>query len=1083
MRVLGLDIGIGSCGWAVVDVPEIDPETGEILGDFMIHACGVRGFEVPEEPDTHELRNKARRQKRGQRRLIRRRRQRLAQIRRLLAAQGLPADPGPMRPGAPFDLVWRLRVAGLDRRLEPEEWSRVLIHIARHRGFRSNSKRDRDNRSETGKALAAMQKTAQKYAGYRSFAEGVLNDKELGVRRRNRPGSYALTPLRDELEREVEKLFAAQRRFGNPASDEAFEQAFRRTAFDQRPLQGIEALIGPCRLIPGEKRAPKQAPSFERFRFLQKLVNVRLVSGVDRPRPLSDDERRRAAALFATQARVSWKTLRRALGLPEQVHFEGLSSKKADPESEPLAEFPGSRALIAALGEGRFFELLDQAPERLDRAAEVLIREEDVEVIRSRLAQTGFSPQEIERLTADATLADFARFGGTGHISTEACRRLIPHLLAGHDYVAACAAAGFDAQAIVETRLEDVRNPVVQKVLRESLRQIEVVVRAYGEPDRVHIEMARDMGRSASARREIEQAQEERRRERERHRAELRELLGSEPNDEELLRYELWKEQDHRCPYTFPDEEAYIPPEALRATDNRVQVDHIYPYSRSGDNSFRNKVLCWATANQRKGRRTPYEWFHQDQPELWEAFERRVDLWFASMPKEKRRKLMARGFADRETAYRARHLNDTRYAVRLLHTLLRQRWPTLDRRRLFVRPGQITAILRRAWGIDELKRQNILADRDHALDAIVVACTSESLLNRLTRLHQELEESGSGRFTPHVETPLGASAEARERFRRLVSEKAEAVFVSRGEIRRGRGPLHGDTLYGFERRPDGTEIQYERRAVWELKPDDLRRLKDRDGRGRAVHDVLAAWLERARAAGIDVNSSRREKVRRFWEENPPRLHNGRPIRRVRLVRPTTAGIKLRRGDGEAHADQQSMVRVDVFRKDMQYYVVPIYAWQLTKLAQPPMRAIKSGAPEEEWYEIGPEHEFLWSLYPGSFVSGTTADGRPFEGYFRRLDRSNGRISLSPPHNWDSAAQCRFATRTLVSFEKWHVDRLGQRFRIERETRTWRGERCSSPAGPGCASTGSAASSSARRVTSGSPSRTSPASSSTRPSSP
>lgn len=1041
-RVLGLDIGIGSCGWAVVDLPELDPETGEIRGEFHIVACGVRGFEVPETPDRHEPRNRARRQKRGQRRIIRRRRRRMAAIRRLLRANGLPEDPGPMPPGAPFDLVWRLRVAGLDRRLEAAEWARVLIHIARHRGFRSNSKRDRDNRSDAGRALAQILSTAQKFAGFRTFAEGVLNDGELGTRRRNRDGTYALTPLRSDLEREVGSLFASQRHFGNPASSEAFESAYARIAFSQRPLRSSEELIGPCRLIPGEKRAPKQAPSFERFRFLQRLANLRLVTGPERPRPLSDDERHAAAALFAKQRQVTWKTLRKALGLPPTIGFEGLSSKKKDPEAERFAEFPGSTALLSALGEERFFHLLDGAPERLDRAAEILIREEEVERIRERLAETDFASDEVERLTADDTLATFSRFTGTGHISTAACRRLIPHLLAGRDYTSACDAEGFDPQGITDLGLEDVRNPVVQKVLRESLRQIEVVVRRYGEPDRVHIEMARDVGKNRQDRLEIERAQGARRKEREWHREEFRRLLGFDPNDEELLRFELWKEQNGRCPYTFPDEEAYIPVAALPATDNRVQVDHIYPYSRSGDDSFRNKVLCWATANQQKRRRTPFEWFREERPELWEAFEQRVRIWFPQMHKEKRRKLLARSFADRETAYRERHLQDTRYAIRLLHTLLRQRFPTLDKRRLFARPGQITAILRRAWGLDELKRGGVLGDRDHALDAVVVACTSESLLWRMTRLHQELEELGGGRFTPLVETPLGGDAAARERFRRLVRDEVEAVFVSRSERRRGRGPLHGDTLYGFETRPDGSEVQYERKAVWDLKPKDLTKLKDREGRGRAVHDALAAWLEAARKAGIDVDGGKRDGLRAFWQQNPPRLGDGPPIRRVRLVRSTTAGIKLKRGDGEAHADQESMVRIDIFRGGGRYRVVPIYAWQLTKFPEPPMRAVRPNASESDWYVIDDGYEFLWSLYPGSFVRAVDSSGEVHEGYYRSFDRQSGRITYSPPENWDSRAQRRFSVATANSFEKFHVDRLGNRYRIPRETRTWRGAPCS-----------------------------------------
>jgi CRISPR-associated endonuclease Csn1 len=205
---------------------------------------------------------------------------------------------------------------------------------------------------------------------------------------------------------------------------------------------------------------------------------------------------------------------------------------------------------------------------------------------------------------------------------------------------------------------------------------------------------------------------------------------------------------------------------------------------------------------------------------------------------------------------------------------------------------------------------------------------------------------------------------------------------------------------------------------------------------------LEAWLARARAAGVDVDGNRPEKARAFWENDPPRLENGPPIRRVRLVRDTTAGIKLKRGDGEAHADQQTMIRIDVFRRNGRYYVVPIYAWQLTKLDRPPMRAVKRDVTEADWYVIDESFEFLWSLYPGSLFRAVNAQGRVAEGYYRSFDRRSGQITYSPPEDWQSKSSRRLSVATLKAFEKYHVDRLGRRFRIERETRTWRGVPCS-----------------------------------------
>lgn len=100
--------------------------------------------------------------------------------------------------------------------------------------------------------------------------------------------------------------------------------------------------------------------------------------------------------------------------------------------------------------------------------------------------------------------------------------------------------------------MKDIRNPVVSKILRESTKQTAVVIRGYGVPDAVHLEMARDIGKSREERQEIEDAQKERAAERDKHRRDLMERLdlAREPSHEELLRCEPWLEPNHRCPYT-----------------------------------------------------------------------------------------------------------------------------------------------------------------------------------------------------------------------------------------------------------------------------------------------------------------------------------------------------------------------------------------------------------------------------------------------------------------------------------------------------------------------------------------------------
>src|SRR5690606_8372169 len=115
-------------------------------------------------------------------------------------------------------------------------------------------------------------------------------------------------------------------------------------------------------------------------------------------------------------------------------------------------------------------------------------------------------------------------------------------------------------------------------------------------------------------------------------------------------------------PYT----DAPIPPGAIIATDNSFQVDHILPWSRFGDDSFANKVLCATAANQRKKGQTPCEWITAAQGEEgWATFVARIE-GNAAFRGPKKRNYVLKNAKEAEERFRARNLNDTRYAARLL---------------------------------------------------------------------------------------------------------------------------------------------------------------------------------------------------------------------------------------------------------------------------------------------------------------------------------------------------------------------------------------------------------------------------------
>ena len=1022
----GLDLGIGSCGWAV-----------EEPGGEGVIAAGAWVFDVPETDKERTPKNQLRRGFRGLRRVIHRRAERMGKIRALFAERGLltsaehdalwikDADARLLDP-------WRIRAAGLDRMLSGPELAVALGHLAKHRGFKSNSKRDHGaNAPKEGKALLAGVATLHEAtAKYRTVGETLAKDAAYVARKRNRENDYARTPLRQDHEHEVKLLFERQRSLGNAHATPSLEEAFAELAFSQRPLQDSEAKVGRCPFEPAEQRAARRSYSFELFRLLSRLATLRLSSGREE-RPLTADEVKTASANFGTQKKLSFNWLRGQLQLGGSERFVGVppdEEKKRDFVARSGAAAEGTYTLRQCVGDAVWNSLL-KVPDKLDRIAFVLSFRDDVDRIRDGLAAIGLDPLILDAIMRGVSEGNFAAFKGAGHISAKAARNLIPHLLQGEVYSDACVAAGYpdhtqtasafgllprpasrqDIQAAIE---DSIGSPVARKALIESLKQFEALVHAYGLPGHVHVELARDVGKGADERAQIDRGIQRRTEEKEKRRAEFEDVVGHRPipGTDDLLRYELWKEQEGRSLYS----DATIDPRWLVSTDNRVQVDHILPWSRFGDDSFINLTLCLVTENQDKGGETPYEWFGRDEAR-WAEFSARVER-LKAVKGRKKRNLLLKDAKAVEEKFRNRNLNDTRYAARLLLEALTYFYPDDGYRRTRARPGPLTDKLRQAWGVQDLKKrsgQRVPDQRHHALDALVVAATSEAMLQQLTRAHQAAEKLGAARPFTHVPEPW-------QGFIGQVKTQFHQVFVARGERRRARGEGHGATIRQVVDGEDRPQV-YERAAVDDLSISDLALIKDAERNAKLVESIRI-WIETGKP-----------------KDNYPLSPKGDAIRKVRLLTKKKPDVLVRGGA----ADRGEMARVDVFNKGGKFYLVPIYPHQIfdkERNPAPPSRAVQAYKPEEQWPAIDATFEFLFSLSPFAYVEVVRSDGEVVDGYFRGLHRTTGAITISA-HNRPDDLISGIGARTLKYFRKFSVDRLGQRHEIERETRTWHGVAC------------------------------------------
>lgn len=1041
--VFGIDLGIASCGWAVLRHPTPGDPTGEII------AMGSWMFDVPETDKERTPTNQIRRGNRLLRRVIRRRAQRMAEIRRLFAQHSLLAgqEPDALK-RAGLD-PWELRARGLDKQLSPAEFAVALGHIAKRRGFKSARKgKEANTAGDDQKMLKALEATRERLGRYRTVGEMFGRDAEFRNRKRNRDGLFDRTQSRDDLIYEVGKLFEAQRRLGNDAASADLEASFTAIAFRQMEMQDSEKLVGMCQFEPREKRAAKFAPSFEKFRLLGKLVNLRIVTP-DGERPFTPEEIRLATADLGKTAKLSVKEVRKRIGLPTDQRFTAI---KPEDEAQDIAArtgeaMHGTKKLRDALGEALWAELQGK-PEQLDQIAHVISFHETADKIGAELRELGLPNGAGDALLDD--LAAFSRFKGAGHISAKAARALIPHLEAGLRYDQACEAVGYDHAAsrwskrdqvadkatfnrLVEDMGKEIANPVARKSLTEGLKQLWAMRNHWGLPDAVHIEMARDVGNSLEKRNEIKRGIDKNTAERERQRDEVRELLGIEDvNGDTLLRYRLWKEQAGRCPYT----DKAIPATAIIATDNSYQVDHILPWSRFGDDSYSNKVLCTAQANQKKKGQTPFEWIMTSQgEEAWSTFLARIE-GNTAFRGAKKRNYVLKNAKEAEERFRTRNLNDTRYAARLLAEAVKLFYPEGDRqekggnRRVFTRPGGLTSALRHAWGVESLKKvdgKRVEDARHHALDALVVAAIGEWEVQRLTRSYQEWEQKGLARPLRQVDPPWGDAAS----FRREVKEAYDQIFVARPERRRARGEGHAATIRQVKER-GGAPVVYERKAVADLSEKRLQDIKDPE-RNQGVIEAIRKWIAKGRPA-----------------DNLPRSPAGDEIRKVRLRTKGKPAVQVRGGT----AGRGEIVRVDVFAKPNkrgkdEFYLVPIYPHHVMNKRDwpmPPMRAVVAYKDEEDWTLIDDSFVFRFSLHPRSFVEVVKSTGEVFEGYFGGVDRSAGAMSLLSHNNTKNSFR-GLGAKTLLTMKKYSVDRFGVRSEVKSEVRTWHGVVCTSPTQP------------------------------------
>lgn len=813
---LGLDMGANSIGWCVA-------ELGQDSKPVKIACMGVRVFPDGRNPKDGSSLASKRRLYRQSRRMRDRYIQRRESLMKILIRHGLMSEDESRRKALQELDPYFLRARGLDEVLPLEHVGRAIFQLNQRRGFKSNRKTDQGD-GESGKIRSGVEnlKRAMTDVGARTYGEFLYlrHQRREPVRARLKgqgaKATYEFYPDRALLEEEFNMLWEAQAAFHSEMTKTAREE-IEGVLFFQRPLKPVEP--GVCTLIPTDKRAPWALPLTQHFRILQELGNLTVFDADLAQRPLDRDERDLLLAKLLGQKTVTFDSMRKILQLDKGCMFNLEGEKRKNLKGDETAAVLAHKDRFGK--RWRSFSLQEQ-----NQIVEKLLETENEKAMEDWLIEKYGVDRDLAQRIAEAPLPQgYSRLGRT------AMGRIVEVMQ--HDalpYFAAAKAVGlhhsdlrtgevFDELPYYgdplmrhvlpveqgsdeEVKYGRIANPTVHIGLNQLRKIVNEMIRTWGKPKQIVLEVARELKLSRERRREIEEEQSRNQKANESRRKKL-ETLGLSATTENLLRLRLWEELndnpvERRCIYTGEN----ISLERLFSSS--VEIEHILPFSRTLDNSTANKTVSLRYANRYKERLSPFEAFG-DSPDGydWEGILARA----AGLPKNKlwRFSPEAMDRFEGEKDFLARHLTDTQYLSRAAREYL-----TCVCDNVWVTPGKLTSMLRGKWGLNKNRNDQ----RHHAMDAAVITVTDRGLLQKISRAAARSEEEGAHRALKEMPEPW-------EGFRADVECTFAKIIVSYRPDHSTLSGLHNDTAYGPGKDQDGNPV-----AVHRIPLESITKAKD-----------------------------------------------------------------------------------------------------------------------------------------------------------------------------------------------------------------------------------------------------------------
>lgn len=1050
-KVLGLDIGISSVGWGI-----INSETGEIMD------AGVRLFEEA----TRDA-NEKRRGFRSSRRLKRRRTHRLERFKALLEDAGFPLN----RIGK--DNPYEARRDAIYEEVSKERLAAALYHLVKRRGIVLDAPDEEkgENELSTKEQLAKntklleskyvcevqlerLQQTGAKMRTHENrfrTADYILEAK--AILSKQKEFHQELTD--DFINQTLEIIKTRREYFEGPGSEKS-PTPYGRFHLDEKgnliETSMIDKMRGKCTYFPEELRIPKMSYTADLFNLLSGDLNKLQIDG----EYLTPVDKKYLVDHFVNKGiNITLARILKYKGADSDATVTGCRIDMKN-DKPIFTEFKGYNKILKIVKDHGLpndvltnVDLLDEIVNILTAEKSYIRREEQM-----RRLLTHYD-EPVQRKIIDA-FKENTEFKGYHSLSKKAITLILDELwntnknqmelFSEHKLeeqrlakLAKSKNIQFDDDAILST--------VAKRAQREAIKIVNAARKQYGEFDAIVIETAREKN-SEEKRKQYQQFQ----RNIGKHEKKMAELLKVKKlsdlklSAKQHLALKLWDAQDGKCIYSGKS----IAINDIVNDPTMFEVDHILPISISFDDSQANKVICYRSENQKKGQRTPFQYFMSGETSRsFDEFKIEVLNLYKSrkIPNKKKEYLLEmRDLQHNEELQKQfinRNLVDTRYAMRSFSNTLRTffRVNNIGTTVLSIR-GSFTAAIRRRARMNKDREESYA---HHAIDALIVAAIGKMPIFKFFNQFS-MDEQGAviDKETGEI---LGESEffnhETLQFFRSLMNYDSRIKYSHKVD-RKGNRMMSNNTIYGTRQKDGDTFYMGKSGNIYQLNKVDaaalIKRI-DKKPETFLIHDHnpdLFAHIQKIIAEYKNADNP----FKAYYDEHGYILKDGKVPVKVLRYRDRKLGVHMPITHHYPDAKNDVVlltikgVRIDLYKNTegkYKYLGVP-YHWFRQEGNRMVLDMEKYEKEKQQKYkQIDDTFEFQFSLYQNDLFE-FEKDGVTVERVFRG-DNNPRQNKIEVDYTFKKKAEQKegfLAPSTISNAVKYNVDVLGNRHKVVEE---------------------------------------------------